>query len=619
MSAIFGETLTFDQENGPDIRLVVIGDEFYSRYENLDGFTVVYDIDLGLFCYAVLRNGAFVSSGVSASDDPPAGVRRHLQESEEVRHQRYIAKQEQMRPPPEARVFADTFRTLGPNEGLLNGRRVNLGAIRGLTILVEFQDVRSTVTQADVTAMLNGDDYTANGNYCSVRQYFRLMSNGRLDYNNEVVGPFVLSRNRHYYTNHLLVPEALNMAVASGVDLRRFDSRGEGIVDALNIMYAGQTQYLGDLWPHNASIGLRYSDMRTYFYQLTSMGRTAADLSIGTFCHESGHMLCRFPDLYDYGNRDGDGVESAGLGLYCLMSAGNHLNRGRTPSPICGYLRDLAEWCEDEIDLDQPSEYAARYGSYGTVLKYKTHRRNEYFIVENRSKLGLDQHLPASGLAVYHCDTRGSNEWQEGTSSRHYQCALLQADGRRDLEHNVNQGDGSDLFGAVEGTALSHATQPASRMWDGSDSGLILSRIGPPGEIIRFTMGEVVTSRTVDGEATPRLAIPDNDPRGVSSAITLSAPGTVREMRVGVDISHTYIGDLRVELVSPMGRQAVLHGRLGGSQDDLRMTYDTTPPSALTVMVGQPVRGDWLLRVTDLARRDVGTLNRWSLAVVTGT
>jgi hypothetical protein len=40
MSAIFGELLTFGQENGPDIRLRVFGDEHYARYETVDGYTV---------------------------------------------------------------------------------------------------------------------------------------------------------------------------------------------------------------------------------------------------------------------------------------------------------------------------------------------------------------------------------------------------------------------------------------------------------------------------------------------------------------------------------------------------------------------------------------------------
>ena len=36
------------------------------------------------------------------------------------------------------------------------------------------------VTRQDVAAMLNDEDYTANGNFCSVREYFRLVSDGKL-------------------------------------------------------------------------------------------------------------------------------------------------------------------------------------------------------------------------------------------------------------------------------------------------------------------------------------------------------------------------------------------------------------------------------------------------------
>jgi hypothetical protein len=56
MSAIFGENLIFQQEKGSDVELVVFGDEFYARYQTKDGYTVVYDPDCGLYCYAILLN-----------------------------------------------------------------------------------------------------------------------------------------------------------------------------------------------------------------------------------------------------------------------------------------------------------------------------------------------------------------------------------------------------------------------------------------------------------------------------------------------------------------------------------------------------------------------------------
>jgi hypothetical protein len=378
-------------------------------------------------------------------------------------------------------------------------------------------------------------------------------------------------------------------------------------------MYAGQTQYRGELWPHNWHIDLRFGTMRTDLYLLTSLGRTPADLSIGTFCHENGHLLCRFPDMYDYGERDGDSVKSAGIGSYCLMGSGNHNDNGRSPSPVCAYLRDLAGWCDNEIDLNAGASRKALHGDYNTVIKYRTSKANEYFLVENRSRMGLDRGLPASGLAVYHCDILGSNELQQGTAAKHYQCALLQADGRRDLELDANRGDGDDLYGAVAGVALSAESSPHSREWDGRDSGLVISDIGPPGESIGFKVGAAPTGPVAFGEAKPMVSIPDNKSAGISSAITITQSGTVAQIKLKVDIQHTYIGDLRVALTSPAGRSTVLHPQLGGSADNLVATYDSAVPGVLSAMVGQPMMGSWILNVSDRARIDVGKLRSWSI------
>jgi len=489
MSAISGEIMTFSQEKGPDVKLKVFGDEFYSRYESLDGYSVVQDVDLGLFCYAYLIKGEFVSSGVDLSQIPPDKIWRHLKESEQVRNGKFEMRYAKMNPPVQAYQPHASLKTFGPNKGLLEGRRLTQGEIKGLTILVQFKDVKSTVTREEVDRMLNGDNYHENGNFCSAREYFRLMSGGKLNYTNEVAGPITLSRNRSYYTSHLLVEEALDLAIASGIDLKKFDSQDEGIVDAMNFLYAGQTQYIGELWPHNHFIELERAGMKTYFYMLSSLGRSKEDLSIGTFCHENGHMICRWPDLYDYGTRDGDSEKSSGLGYYCLMSAGNHNNNGRTPAPVCAYLRYLVDWCGNVVRLDKSDEYKALHGDYNTAIIYESRKFNEYFLIENRSQIGLDEYIPSSGLAIYHCDILGSNEWQGGTSTKHYQCGLLQADGHLDLETNMNMGDEKDLFAEVGGVAISHSTVPSSNLWDGSESGLVISKICAPGQVITFQVG----------------------------------------------------------------------------------------------------------------------------------
>ncbi|MFB1034947.1 MAG: hypothetical protein QMC38_06330, partial [Sinobacterium sp.] len=161
----------------------------------------------------------------------------------------------------------------------------------------------------------------------------------------------------------------------------------------------------------------------------------------------------------------------------------------RTPSPICGYLRELAGWVDQVIDLNSAGKFSAFQGRYNSILKYTTDKANEYFVIENRTRIDLDSHLPSSGLAVLHCDTFGSNEWQQGTRNKHYQCALVQADGHLDLENNRNTGDDTDLFAGQSGIVISDETVPSSREWDDTDSGMQIRDVSESGSVITFSTG----------------------------------------------------------------------------------------------------------------------------------
>ncbi|WBW98358.1 M6 family metalloprotease domain-containing protein [Oceanirhabdus sp. W0125-5] len=484
MSVIVGEILTFSHGDG-EIELRVYGDEFLARYESLDGYTAVRDNDLNIFCYASLHDGKLVSTGKDITGPIPNGITRHLKENQSERKRKFNDRHREIYPPSTDTIGNFAF---GPNNGLLDGKRISEGDVIGLTVLVEFADVSTSVTAKDVTEMLNDLNYNKNGNHCSVYEYFHTMSSGKLRYINHVIGPIKLSQKLEYYKNHLLIKEAMDIVVNDlGIDLSKYDSQNRGIIDALNFLYAGRTVYEENLWPHNSIINLEYNGIKTHFYMLASCGRDTSDLSIGTFCHETGHLLLRLVDNYDYGYRDGDEIESQGIGVYCLMGSGNHLNRGRTPSPICAFSRNLINWCDNEIILHKNS-YVAKHSDYNTIMKYPTDNSKEYFVIENRNALDLDSSLPSSGLAIYHCDTQGSNEYQDGTKDRHFQCAILQADGKLDLENNRNRGDSTDLYDEVTGIALSYSTTPSSRLWDESDSGLIVSDIHKLGSNISFNI-----------------------------------------------------------------------------------------------------------------------------------
>jgi subtilisin-like proprotein convertase family protein len=108
--------------------------------------------------------------------------------------------------------------------------------------------------------------------------------------------------------------------------------------------------------------------------------------------------------------------------------------------------------------------------------------------------------------------------------------------------------------------------------------------------------------------------IPDNQ-TGIERTLTTNTLGTVGEVAVSVSITHTYIGDLVVQLISPAGTEVVLHQRTGSSADNIETTYTSRTTPALSAFTGEPVSGSWRLRVSDHASADTGRLNRWKLMI----
>ena len=107
---------------------------------------------------------------------------------------------------------------------------------------------------------------------------------------------------------------------------------------------------------------------------------------------------------------------------------------------------------------------------------------------------------------------------------------------------------------------------------------------------------------------TSEPATPIADRSTIQDAITVDRSGTATSVSVAVDISHTYIGDLVVELVAPDGTAQTLHSRSGSSANDIDRTY---APG----FDGTGIAGNWTLRVSDRAGGDVGTLNSWTLTI----
>ncbi|MGW1603286.1 M4 family metallopeptidase [Streptomyces eurythermus] len=109
-------------------------------------------------------------------------------------------------------------------------------------------------------------------------------------------------------------------------------------------------------------------------------------------------------------------------------------------------------------------------------------------------------------------------------------------------------------------------------------------------------------------ESSTPVSIPDNGP-AVTSDIAVSgrtgnAPGN---LQVSVDISHTWRGDLVIDLVGPSGTAYRLKDYSSSdSGDGVNETYTVNAAA-------ESANGTWKLRVQDQATYDTGTINGWKL------
>ncbi|MEA1976394.1 MAG: proprotein convertase P-domain-containing protein [Chloroflexota bacterium] len=128
-------------------------------------------------------------------------------------------------------------------------------------------------------------------------------------------------------------------------------------------------------------------------------------------------------------------------------------------------------------------------------------------------------------------------------------------------------------------------------------------RGGQPGDLI------------FQGDSSPDKSIPDNNSRGIKDSIVCDETFILRSIKARVDITHTYIGDLLVSLISPSRTSVVLHERTGGSANDLHREFDINSVPALNFLSDESVEGTWRLHVQDLATQDRGRLQSWSLEI----
>ncbi|WP_413291509.1 trypsin-like peptidase domain-containing protein [Bdellovibrio sp. HCB337] len=109
-------------------------------------------------------------------------------------------------------------------------------------------------------------------------------------------------------------------------------------------------------------------------------------------------------------------------------------------------------------------------------------------------------------------------------------------------------------------------------------------------------------------------AIPDNNAKGAESSIQVSEAVAGRKVLIGVDIEHTYVGDLTLTLISPSGKSYILRKNKGGRARDIKGVFGEALTSETSLApLSSSAAGTWRLKVVDSLSRDVGTLREWKV------
>ncbi len=131
------------------------------------------------------------------------------------------------------------------------------------------------------------------------------------------------------------------------------------------------------------------------------------------------------------------------------------------------------------------------------------------------------------------------------------------------------------------------------------------------------------------------VAIPTNATGTISSTIHIAEAGSLTSIRLtNLDISHTWINDLIIKLISPDGSEVLLLNQICNGEDNILMSFDDASANAyaaipcppvggetyhpygnLNDFLGKDIQGDWTLQIEDLYSGDGGSLNGWSLAL----
>lgn len=475
------EIITFVQPDGSTFRGHVRGDEWAGWHETLNGYSCVQTED-GWWVYATGINGRHLIPGsqvVRATDPASLNIPKHL------RPERMKVRMDAT--PPNLQVArTDTF-------------RVPL-------LLVDFPDYGNQYDQAVFDTLMNSVGtygHPGHPGSGSFRDFYHEISYGQFDPVSLVDGWYTAPHNHDYYAysnpngyQHVLtlVRAIVDSAEAHGMNWSQFDNDGDGTVDALNLLHAGPGAEQGDqsnIWSHKwslsaANLQVQYDGVWINSYTMNPEMQSNNVVAIGVIAHEFGHAL-GLPDLYD------TDYSSSGAGKLALMASGSWGTAGNTP----WYPSAMNAWCKTElgwtnvIPLTTDQTGITLPQSYTSNIIYQINHgydTSEYWLVENRQKVGTDINMPSPGLLFWHIDTEKTSGWGVNNDEPHYGVGLEQADGQFNLENGGGSDNGDPFPGSTNNHAFSYNTVPNTESYYAVPSMIAFTNISDPDSVMTFDL-----------------------------------------------------------------------------------------------------------------------------------
>ena len=282
-------------------------------------------------------------------------------------------------------------------------------------ILVEFPDASAIYEPSEFDSIMNQEGYTHLNyeNTGSFRDFYQEISHGQFlpkaDISDWFTAPSVhdyYGYNNGYQRVRQLVRDMVDALEESGFDWSKYDNDGDGYVDALNLVHQGPGAEEGDqtnIWSHKWNLGnlaVTYDNVTIDSYNMNPEIQNGNIVAIGVLAHEFGHAL-GLPDLYD------TDYSSTGSGKLALMASGSWGTSGNTPwypATMIGWAKNELGWV-DIVEIQDDQLGVSIEQSYSSNEVYKVNHsqiEEEYWLIENRQKIGSDTLITTPGLTIWH-------------------------------------------------------------------------------------------------------------------------------------------------------------------------------------------------------------------------